>query len=254
MYDKFSDKVSLVTGGSSGIGKATSLLFAKQRARVVIGDIDVDGGNETVSMIKNDGGEAIFFKVDVSKSSEVEALVKETVDVYGSLDCAFNNAGIETAAQVPTHEYPEDGWDRVIDVNIKGVWLCMKYEIPQMLKQGHGAIVNTASIAGLQGSINESAYAASKFGVVGLTKTAAIEYAREGIRVNAVCPGVIDTPMGQRLEAGDPEAAAKSVAQSPIGRMAGPEEVAQAVVWLCSDAASFVFGHPMSVDGGRTAQ
>jgi NAD(P)-dependent dehydrogenase (short-subunit alcohol dehydrogenase family) len=247
-------KVALVTGGGSGIGRATALAFARQGARVVVADVAVTGGEETVQRIQKAGGEAIFLRTDVSKAAEVEALITRAVSTYGRLDCAHNNAGIE-GVEARTADYPEDDWDRVIAINLKGVWLCMKYEILQMQQQGGGAIVNTASIAGLVGAYRMPAYVASKHGVAGLTKAAALEYARAGIRVNAVCPGVIRTPMVERffLER-HPRAESRLTAFEPIGRLGTPEEVAAAVVWLCSDAASFVTGHTMAVDGGIVAQ
>jgi NAD(P)-dependent dehydrogenase (short-subunit alcohol dehydrogenase family) len=205
-------------------------------------------------MITENGGEATFVQVDVTSTSAVEAMIGKTVETYGRLDCAHNNAGIGSRPRVLLHELPEESWDQVSDINLKGVWLCMKYEVVQMLKQGGGTIVNTASIMGLVGSWNRSgAYNASKHGVVGLTKTAASEYAKQGIRVNCVCPGYIQTPM-TAPGMNDPERMARIIASEPIGRVGTPEEVAEAVVWLCSDAASFVTGHTMTVDGGYVAQ
>ena len=246
-------KVALVTGGGSGIGRATALAFARQGARVVVADVAVSGGEETVQRIQNAGGEAIFLRTDVSQAAEVEALIAKAVSTYGRLDCAHNNAGIE-GVEARTADYPEDDWDRVIAINLKGVWLCMKYEIPHMQQQGGGAIVNTASIAGLVGAQRMPAYVASKHGVAGLTKAAALEYAKAHIRVNAVCPGVIRTPMVERLLDRHARAESRLTAFEPIGRFGTPEEVAEAVVWLCSDAASFVTGHTMAVDGGIMAQ
>ena len=246
---RFEGKIALVTGGSSGIGRATALAFAREGAKVVIGDIQVEGGERTLQAIKEAGGDAILVKTDVTRPDQVEALIKKAVETYGRLDCAFNNAGFE-GARAPTADYTEEDWDRVISINLKGVWLCMKYEIPQMLKQGSGAIVNTASSAGLVGFRTAPAYTAAKHGILGLTKTAALDYAPAGIRINAVCPGVIRTPMLERLTGGHPKLEAWLIAQEPVGRAGTPEEVAEAVVWLCSDAASFVTGHPMAVDGG----
>ena len=245
-------KVALVTGGGSGIGRASALTFAREGAKVVVADVAVEGGEETVRLIQQGGGEAVFVKADVSRAAEVEALVARAVQTYGRLDCAHNNAGIEGAAATVV-DYAEDAWERVIAINLKGVWLCMKYEIPQLLKQGGGALVNTASTAGLVGYRGGSAYVASKHGVVGLTKTAALEYAKAGVRVNAVCPGAIDTPMMGRLTGHRPQRAERMAAAEPVGRMGRPEEIAEAVVWLCSEAASFVTGHAMAVDGGLTA-
>jgi NAD(P)-dependent dehydrogenase (short-subunit alcohol dehydrogenase family) len=253
MPNLIKDKVALVTGGGSGIGRAAALTFAREGARVAVSDVVVEAGEETVQLIKNADGEAVFIKADVSQASEVEALIGKAVKAYGRLDCAHNNAGIEgNSAKIA--DYDEADWDRVIAINLTGVWLCMKYEIPQMLQQGGGAIVNTSSVAGLLGFRTGSAYVASKHGVLGLTKTAALEYAKSGIRVNAVCPGAIDTPMMGRITDHRPHRAAKMAAGEPVGRMGTPQEIAEAVVWLCSDAASFVTGHPMTVDGGIVAQ
>ena len=246
-------KVALITGAGSGIGRASALAFAREGAKVAVADIVVEGGEETVRMVKEAGGEAFFIQVDVSNAAEVEAMVNTVVDTYGRIDCAYNNAGIE-GRLASTDEYPEDVFDKVIDINLTGVWLCMKYELPHMLKQGSGAIVNTASGAGLIGVAGMSAYVASKHGVVGLTKTAALEYAKSGIRVNSVCPGLIQTPMVERLTADQPQLGEALVAAEPVGRIGKPEEIAESVVWLSSDAASFVTGHAMSVDGGFVAQ
>ena len=253
MTDSAQDKVALVTGGSSGIGRATALAFAREGAKVAVADLNIVGGEETVSLIESAGGEACFIEANMAEAASVEAMVKKTVETYGRLDCAHNNAGVE-GALIRTTEYEEDQWDQVIRINLTGVWLCMKYEIPQMLQQGSGAIVNTASGAGLIGVKRMPAYVASKHGVVGLTKTAALEYAKSGIRVNAVCPGVIKTPMVERVTGGRPDILDKMIAAEPIGRSGQPEEIAEAVVWLCSDAASFVTGHAMAVDGGAVAQ
>jgi len=252
MVSLVAGKVALVTGGGSGIGRASALTFAREGAKVVVADVAVEGGEETVRLIQQRGGEAIFVKTDVSRAAEVEALVARAVQTYGRLDCAHNNAGIEGAAAT-TIDYAEDAWERVIAINLKGVWLCMKYEIPHLLKQGGGAIVNTASTAGLVGYRGGAAYVASKHGVVGLTKTAALEYTKAGVRVNAVCPGAIDTPMMGRITGHRPQRAERMAASEPVGRMGRPEEIAEAVVWLCSEAASFVTGHAMAVDGGITA-
>ena len=253
MAGRLDGKVALVTGSGSGIGRASALAFAREGAKVVGADVVVDGGQETVRLIRAAGGEGLFVKTDVSRAAEVEALLTQTIATYGRLDCAHNNAGVE-GMFVSTTEYTEADWDRVLSVNLKGVWLCMKYEISQMLQQGGGAIVNTASGAGLVGVAGLSAYVASKHGVIGLTKTAALEYAKAGIRVNAVCPGVIQTPMVARLTSSRPDLSEALVAAEPMGRTGKPEEIAEAVVWLCSEAASFVTGHAMSVDGGYVAQ
>lgn len=253
MAGRLQGKVALVTGAGSGIGRAATMAFAREGAKVIVSDIVVPGGEETVQMVKAAGGEASFVKADASKATEVEALVSAVVKTYGRLDCAFNNAGIEGEI-TQTVECREENWDRVIAINLKGVWLCMKYEIPVMLKQGGGAIVNTSSVAGLVGFQGLPAYVASKHGVAGLTKTAALEYAKTGIRVNAVCPGVIHTPMVERLFSNQPHWGEAVQAMEPVARMGTPAEIGEAVVWLCSDAASFVTGLTMAVDGGLVAQ
>lgn len=245
------DKVAIVTGASFGIGRATALAFAKAGAKVAV--VDVIEDEETVNLIREAGGEAIFIRCDVSNAADVERMVRTTVETFGGLDYAFNNAGIEGAGG-PIHECTEENWDRTIGVNLKGIWLCMKYQIPHMRERGKGAIVNCASIAGLVGFPGLPAYVASKHGVIGLTKTAALENARAGIRVNAVCPGVIRTPMIDRFTGHRKEAEQQFENQEPIGRMGEPEEVASAVLWLCSDGASFVTGDALAVDGGWIAQ
>ena len=246
------DKVALVTGGSSGIGRATALAFARDGVKVAVADLNIVGGQETVSLITGAGGEACFIEADMGEAASVAAMVKKTVETYGRLDYAHNNAGIEGVLK-RTAEQTEEDWAPVIQINLTGVWLCMKYEVPHMLQQGGGAIVNTASGAGLIGVKRMAAYVASKHGVVGLTKTAALEYAKSGIRVNAVCPGVIKTAMVDRVSGNRPDVLDKMIAAEPIGRSGQPEEIAEAVVWLCSDAASFVTGHAMAVDGGAVA-
>ena len=253
MAGELKGKIALVTGAGSGIGRESALAFAASRAQVMVSDVAVEGGEETVAQIKAAGGEATFMRADVSQRADVEALIRQTVETYGRLDCAHNNAGIE-GDMAPTADCTEANWDRTIAINLKGVWLCMKYEIPQMLEQGSGVIVNTSSVAGLVGFVDLPAYIATKHGVAGLTRTAALEYAQQGIRVNAVCPGVIHTPMIDRIVGGDAEAEAQFTALEPVGRMGSPAEVAQAVVWLCSDGASFVTGIAMPVDGGFVAQ
>ncbi len=212
-----------------------------------------EGGHQTVHRITEQGGDAIFVSTDVTQATAVEALISHAVKTYGRLDCAHNNAGVTQHAYPPTAAFPEDDWHRVLAVNLTGVWLCMKYEMLQMVTQGGGAMVNTASVAGLVGLAGRAAYVASKHGVVGLTKTAALEYATQGIRINCVCPGAIQTPMTERAWS-DPERRAQMIAMEPLGRIGHPEEIAEAVVWLCSDAASFVTGHTMTVDGGYVAQ
>jgi NAD(P)-dependent dehydrogenase (short-subunit alcohol dehydrogenase family) len=252
MAGQLAGKATLVTGGGSGIGKASALAFAREGARVVVADVNAAGGEETVRLIQDTGGEAAFVRADVSQAGPVEAMVQHAVSVYGGLDCAFNNAGVSGGRGL-IHEYSEDDWDRVTGINLKGVWLCMKYEIIQMLAQGSGAIVNTASVMGLVGGSRSPAYGASKHGVVGLTRTAAVAYAQSGIRVNAVCPGYIRTPLIEQGALTDPGGEERIIARHPVGRLGTPEEVAETVVWLCSDAASFVTGHAMAVDGGYVA-
>ena len=247
----FKDKVAIVTGGSFGIGRATAVAFAERGAKVVVADyLEHD---ETLNTIAKIGGEAIFVKCDVSKVSDVKMMVEKTMSSFKRLDFAFNNAGIE-GIQGTTTECTDENWERTIGVNLKGIWLCMKYEIPHMLQQKGGAIVNCASIAGLVGFPGLPAYVASKHGVVGLTKTAALEYAKDNVRINAVCPGVIKTPMIDRFTGKNKTAEQQFVDMEPIGRMGEPEEVAAAVIWLCSGNASFVTGDAMAVDGGWIAQ
>ena len=253
MAELTKDKVALVTGAGSGIGRAAAQIFAREGAKVAAADVNRASAEETVGMIREAGGEAFGLRADVSNAAEVEAMVDAAVETYGRLDCAFNNAGIE-GALASTADYTEADWAPVISVNLTGVWLCMKYEIPRLLETGGGAIVNTSSAAGLLGAPRMPAYVASKHCVVGLTKTAALEYAKSGVRVNAVCPGVIDTSMVGRLKERRPRMFEKIVRGEPIGRIGQPEEIAETAVWLCSDAASFVTGHAMSVDGGIVAQ
>ena len=245
-------RVALVTGGSSGIGRATALAFAKAGARVAIGDVDVPGGEETVRLVGEAGGKAMFIRTDVSKWTEVEALVNGTVERFDRLDCAFNNAGVDNL-HYQVGELPEEEWDRVIGINLKGTMFCLRHEIPRMLSLGGGAIVNASSVVGLIGSPESAAYISSKHGITGLTKSAALDYARRGIRVNAVCPGVIRTPIVEAYLKERPYAEAQLARQQPMGRMGHPDEVAGAVVWLCSDAASFITGQTLAIDGGWTA-
>lgn len=248
----FRNKVALVTGGSFGIGRATAIAFAQRGARVVVADWLEDKEGVALRQIKEAGSEGIFVQCDVSKSADVRALIEKIIATYGRLDYAFNNAGIE-GVMAPSHECTEENWDKTLGINLKGVWLCMKNEILLMLKQGGGAIVNCASVAGLNGFAGLPAYTASKHGIVGLTRSAALENAKAGIRVNAVCPGVIHTAMIDRVTGRDKEVEKAYIAMEPVGRMGKPEEVAEAVIWLCSDAASFVTGHAMTVDGGFSA-
>lgn len=246
-------RTAIVTGASSGIGRASAIKLAEAGANVVVADVNVEGGKETVSAITGAGGIAVFQATDVSSRAQVEALVQRAVDAYGGLDLAFNNAGIE-GGMAPVTECTDETWDRTIAVNLSSVFYSMRAEIPEMLKRGGGAIVNCASIAGLVGFGTLPAYVASKHGVVGITKTAALECAEQGIRVNALCPGVIRTPMVERVTHGDPEVEAGFVAGEPVHRMGTPEEMADVVVWLLSDRSSFVTGQAIAADGGWTAQ
>ena len=249
----FDNKVALVTGAGSGIGLSCALKFADLGAKVVVTDVSVQNGQGVVQRIKAAGGEAVFVKADVSESGDVKSLIEQTMKVFGRLDCACNNAGIG-GVQALSADYPEEAWQRVLGVNLTGVWLCMKHEIPLMLKQG-GAIVNMSSILGTVGFAGSVAYDAAKHGVIGLTQTAALEYAVKGIRVNAVCPGFISTPMLEGAGIVPGTDLYKSIADlHPMKRLGTPEEVAEAVVWLCSDAASFVTGVSLLVDGGYDAQ
>lgn len=251
MESIFKNKVALVTGASFGIGRATALAFAKKGAKIVLADW-VDA-SETLALIKALGGEAIFVKTDISKSEEVKAMIEKTIATFGSLDFAFNNAGIE-GISAPIQDCTEENWDKTLGVNLKGTWLCMKHEIPEMLKRNKGVIINCSSVAGLVGYPGLAAYVASKHGVIGLTKTAALECAKVGIRVNAVCPGAIKTAMIDRLTGNKKEVENQFANSEPVGRLGQPEEVANAVIWLCSDEASFVTGDAMAVDGGWVAQ
>ena len=250
---EFEGKVALVTGGGSGIGRATALAFAREGAQVVIGNRNVKRGEETVAMIRKAGGEASFQRTDVLVTKDIEALVNHAVSEYGGLDLAFNNAGVEGDV-APLVEQTEANYDAIMDVNVKGVWLSMKYEIPRMLERGEGAIVNCSSVAGLIGFPNMAIYMASKHAVIGLTKVAALEYSAKGIRINAVNPAVIDTEMVDRLAAGLNIKKNDLSTLHPIGRLGRVEEIAEAVLWLCSNKSSFVTGHSLIVDGGFTAQ
>lgn len=252
MVPQFSGKVALITGAGSGIGRASALAFARSGAKVVIADVAEAEGEETAAMARALNTDALFVRADVAQRADVEALVNEAVESFGRLDYAHNNAGI-SGAQALLADYPEEAWDQVIAVNLKGVWLCMRYELQQMLKQGGGVIVNTSSVAGMTGSRGTSAYVASKHGIIGLTKAAALEYARSGVRINAICPGTIHTAMIDRFTHGDSRVLEQFAEGEPIGRLGQPEEVASAVTWLCSDGASFVTGATLAVDGGRLA-
>jgi len=252
MNNEFQNKTALVTGGSSGIGRETAVEFARLGANVAVCDVDEAGGQETVAQVKASGTHAIFVKVDVTDSHDVEQMVSETLTTFGSLDFAVNSAGV-LSAEARTGDYPEEDWRRLIDINLTGVFLCMKYELQQMAKQRSGVIVNLSSIAGVTGFPRNPAYVASKHGVVGLTKTAAIEYARKGIRVNAVCPGYTRTPMADEAIQMRPELAGQLEKRIPIGRMGTPTEIAKAITYLCSESAAFILGHSLVLDGGITA-
>jgi NAD(P)-dependent dehydrogenase (short-subunit alcohol dehydrogenase family) len=248
----FEGRVALITGGSSGIGRAAALAFAEQGACVVVASRRAEESEETVRLIVAAGGDALFVKTDVAHAEQVAALVDKTVATYGGLDFAFNNAGIEGTAFVPAEHYKEETWDSVMDINAKGVFLSMKYELPHVVAR-KGAIVNMASVAGLRGSPMGMAYAASKHAVVGMTRAAAVEYAPTGVRINAVAPAVIVTPMAERAFFHDPNIRAAILARHPLGRLGEPEEVAQAVIWLCSPGASYTTGHTLPIDGGMLA-
>jgi len=247
-------KSALITGGGGGIGRATALAFAREGARIAVADVAVEAARETVALVNAAGGQAVSLSGDVSRDADVRSMIETVVATYGRLDCAFNNAGIAgwqvEAAGNKTAEWTEEAFDRMIAVNLKGVWLCMRYELPQMQAQGGGAIVNTGSIAGLIGLPSSSAYVAAKHGVIGLTKTAALEYAEANIRVNAVCPGFIKTRMTEDTMRRRGETI---LAQVPFRRMGDPEEIAEMVVWLCSERASYVSGAAYNVDGGWMA-
>lgn len=252
MSMSFSGQVALVTGAANGIGRATAQAFAAEGLKVVVSDVDVAGGEGTVELIRTTGGEACFIRCDVTREVEVKALMEGTVAAYGRLDYAFNNAGIEIE-KGKLAEGSDAEFDAIMGVNVKGVWLCMKHQIPLLLAQGGGAIVNTASVAGLGAAPKMSIYAASKHAVIGLTKSAAVEYAKKKVRVNAVCPAVIDTDMFRRAYEADPKKGEFAAAMHPVGRIGKVEEIAAAVLYLCCDAAGFTTGHALAVDGGATA-
>src|SRR2546423_12331232 len=251
---KFRGKVAFVTGAASGIGRAAALAFTREGASVVAADVSEQGNQETARLIEDQGGRAFAVRCDVTKAEDVKAALAKTVEAFGRLDFAFNNAGIEPRKPAATADYSDEDWNRILDINLRGVFLCMKHEIPLILKQGGGAIVNTSSGAGVIGIKGSPAYTAAKHGVIGLTRAAALDYAAQNIRIKARCPGYIDTPMMGRFTGGTAEGRAKVTSEEPIGRMGKPEEIAAAVVWLCSDAAAFVIGHAMVIDGGQTVQ
>src|SRR4051794_20578751 len=250
--DNFVGKVAFITGAGGGIGRAAALAFAREGASVVVTDVSEAANQETARIVEEQGGRALAVRCNVAKIDDVKAALDKTAEVFGRLDYAFNNAGIEPRKPAPTADYDLEEWERIIEIDLRGVFLCMKYEIPLILKQGGGAIVNTSSGAGVIGIKGSPAYTAAKHGVIGLTRAAALDYAAQKIRINAVCPGYIDTPMMGRFTGGTAEGRAKVISEEPIGRMGRPEEIADTVLWLCSDAAGFVVGHPLVVDGGQT--
>ncbi|MCX5535141.1 SDR family oxidoreductase [Streptomyces sp. NBC_00006] len=248
---RFANKVAFVTGAGSGIGRATATAFAAEGADVVVADIDSAGNEETARLAAEHGGRVVTVKCDVTSSSDVRAAVEQTVREFGRLDIAFNNAGIEQPP-APLADIAEEEWSRLLDIDLRSAFLCMKYEIPAMLENGGGSIVNTSSGAGVVGIRGQAAYVAAKHGLIGLTKSAALDYAAQGVRVNAICPGIIETPMMNRFSGGTPEGRARVIGQEPVGRMGSPEEIASAVLWLSSDLGGFATGHAMVIDGGQT--
>ncbi len=252
MGGQFDGKVALVTGGNAGIGEASALHFAREGAKVAISARRVAEGERVADKIRDGGGEAVFIQTDMADPEQVEAMVETTVATFGGLDYAFNNAGIVLDVGL-THEHTEEHWDSTIDINLRGLWLCLKYEIPRMIERGGGAVVNNSSGSGIQGGVGRMVYRVSKAGVNSITRTAALEYGRKGIRVNAVLPGAIHTPILDRMEVATPGISDEIRGRMVVGRIGTPEEIANAVVWLCSDDASFVNGVLLSLDGGTTA-
>jgi NAD(P)-dependent dehydrogenase (short-subunit alcohol dehydrogenase family) len=251
---RFAGKAAFVTGGASGIGRAAALAFAREGASVAVADLSEQGNLETARLIEEQGGRAVAVPCDVTRAEDVKTALAKTAEAFGRLDFAFNNAGIEPRKLAPTAEYDEQEWNQIIDADLRGVFLCMKHEIPLILKHGDGgAIVNVSSGAGIIGIKNSPAYTAAKHGVIGLTRSAALDYSAQNLRINVICPGYIDTPMMERY-AGTPEGRAKVISEEPVGRMGKPAEIAAAVIWLCSDAAAFMIGHAMVMDGGQTIQ
>lgn len=253
MTNQFSSKVALVTGGASGLGRVSAIALAREGAKVVVSDVAVTEGEATVQIITDEGGHSVFTKADVTKSSEVEAMVGTAIKTFGQLDFALNNAGID-GVRARTADYPEEVWHRVIELNLTGVFLCLKHELPVMVKQGSGVIINMSSVAGVTGFPGHAAYTASKHGVIGLTKTAALDYAKTGIRVNAICPAYTRTPMLDRMLKQTPDLEGKLISRVPLRRLGTAEEIAQAVIYLFSDAAAFITGHSLVMDGGILAE
>ena len=251
MNGNFKGKVAFVTGAGSGIGRAAALAFAREGASLVVADIAEQSNQETARMIEELGTRALAVRCDVTRTEDVKAALDKAVEAFGRLDFAFNNAGAEQPVTA-TADLTDQEWDRIVNINLRSVFLCMKYEIPLMLRNGGGAIVNTSSGAGVKGFKGQAAYCAAKFGVIGLTKSAALDYASQNIRINALCPGIIETSMMDRFTGGTDEGRERVIAQEPVGRMGKPEEIAAAVVWLCSEPAAFMIGHAMVIDGGQT--